>query len=62
MFSDRSNIPTSGPCRIPYEIFIPSFVLVGLVVLEEKNFERNNIKNRDKTSKRAIIPTWLSRL
>ena len=44
MFFDVSKILTPVICMIPQRTFIPSFVPIGLVVSEEKNFERNNKK------------------
>ena len=45
MFFDKSKIPTSDLCKIPQETFKPRLVSISQVVSEEKNFERNNIKN-----------------
>ena len=53
MFFNRSNYPTSVLCRIPQDTFIPSLVPIGQVVSEEKIFERNNIENSKKTSKKG---------
>ena len=57
-FFDGSKIPTSVLCMIHQGTFMPSLVQIGQVVLEEKIFKRNNIKNSKKMSKkRSITPT-----
>ena len=53
MFFDRSKIPTSVLCRIPQGTFIPNLFPIGLVVSEEKSFEK--IVNDDDDDGRQVM-------
>ena len=53
MFFDTSKISISVLSKTPKGIFIPSLVPIGQVVSEEMIFEKNNIKNSKKMSKKG---------